>query len=83
MQLLKLPAWKVGRLQFRTHSGLQVSKYFFPAHSYRFNTVGSLRDREVACSASDRQGSNFETCAWRAVSSHSSQHFQEVFLAPV
>ena len=24
--------------------------------------VGGLRDREVACSASDRQGSNFESC---------------------
>ena len=25
---------------------------------------------EVACSASDRQGSNFESSFWRAVSSH-------------
>ena len=24
-----------------------------------FNNVGSLRDRELACSASDRQGSHF------------------------
>ena len=38
--------------------------------------VGSLRDR-VACSASDRQGSNLESCVWRAVSSH---HLQEVSL---
>ena len=43
--------------------------------------VGSLRDREVACSASDRQGSNFESCVWRTVSSQSSQHPQEVLLA--
>ena len=43
--------------------------------------VGSLRDREVACSASDRQGSNFESCVWRAVSSQSSHHPQEVLLA--
>ena len=43
--------------------------------------VGSLRDREVACSASDRQGSNFESCVWRTVSSQSSHHPQEVFLA--
>ena len=43
--------------------------------------VGSLRDREVACSASDRQGSNFEFCVWRTVSSHSSHHPQEVLLA--
>ena len=46
---------------------------------YRY--VGSLRDREVACSASDRQGSNFESCVWRTVSSQSSHHPQEVLLA--
>ena len=33
------------------------------------------------CSASDRQGSNFESCVWRTVSSHSSHHPQEVLLA--
>ena len=43
--------------------------------------VGSLRDREVACSASDRQGSNFESCVWRTVSAQSSHHPQEVLLA--
>ena len=43
--------------------------------------LGSLRDREVACSASDRQDTNFESCVWRAVSSHSSHHPQEVLLA--
>ena len=43
--------------------------------------VGSLRDREVACSVSDRQGSNFESCVWRTVSSQSSHHHQEVLLA--
>ena len=32
--------------------------------------VGSLCDQEVACLASDRQGSNFESCDWRTVSSH-------------
>ena len=46
-----------------------------------FNIVGSLRDREVVCSASDRRGSKFESCVWRAVSSHSSNHLQEVLLA--
>ena len=35
--------------------------------------MGSFRDREVACSASDLQGLNFESCDWRAVSSHHSQ----------
>ena len=43
--------------------------------------MGSLRDREVACSASDRQGSNFESCVWRTVSSQTSHHPQEVLLA--
>ena len=43
--------------------------------------VRSLRDREVACLASDRQGSTFEFCVWRTVSSQSSHHPQEVLLA--
>ena len=43
--------------------------------------IRSLCDREVACSASDCQGSNFESCVWRAVSSHSTYHPQEVLLA--
>ena len=33
----------------------------------KLSIVGSLRDREVACSASDRQGSNFQSCVWRSV----------------
>ena len=49
--------------------------------SYVVSIEGSLRDREVACSASDRQGSNFESCVWRTVSSKSSHHPQEVLLA--
>ena len=47
----------------------------------KVSIVGSLRDREVACSASDRQGSNFKSCVWRTVSSQSSHHPQEVLLA--
>ena len=43
--------------------------------------VGNLRDREVACSAPDLHGLNFESCVWRSVSSHSSYHPQEVLLA--
>ena len=50
-------------------------------HSLPQIPAGSLRDREVACSASDRQGSNFESCVWRTVSSQSSHHPQEVLLA--
>ena len=33
------------------------------------------------CTASDRPGSNCESCVWRAVSSHSSHHPYGVFLA--
>ena len=47
----------------------------------KVSIVGSLRDREVACSASDRQGSNFESCVWRTVSSQLSHRPQEVLLA--
>ena len=47
----------------------------------KVSIVGSLRDRVVACSASDRQGSNFESCVWRTISSQSSHHPQEVLLA--
>ena len=41
---------------------------------------GSLRVREITCSASDLQCLNFESSVWRAVSSHSSHHPQEVLL---
>ena len=54
---------------------------FLPHPHVKVSIVGSLRDRKVACSASDRQGSNFESCVWRTVSSLSSHHPQEVFLA--
>ena len=52
-----------------------------PHPRVKVSIVGSLRDREVACSASDRQCSNFESCVWRTVSSQSSHHPQEVLLA--
>ena len=61
--------------------GLKETKMFLPHPRVKVSIVGSLRDREVACSASDRQGSNFESCVWRAVSSQSSHHPQEVLLA--
>ena len=54
---------------------------FLPHPRVKVSIVGSLRDREVACSASDRQGSNFESRVWRTVSSHSSHHPQDVLLA--
>ena len=55
-------------------SGLKETKKTLPR--VKVSIVGSLRDREVACSASDRQGriSN-------PVSSQSSHHPQEVLLA--
>ena len=58
--------------------GLKETKMFLPHPRVKVSIVGNLRDREVACSASDRQGSNFESCVWRTVSSH---HPQEVLLA--
>ena len=61
--------------------GLKKTKMFLPHPRVKVSIVGSLRDREVACSASDRQGSNFESCVWRTVSSQSSHHPQEVPLA--
>ena len=61
--------------------GLKETKMFLPHPRVKLSIVESLRDREVACSASNRQGSNFESCVWRTVSSHSSHHSQEVLLA--
>ena len=61
--------------------GFKETKMFLPHPRVKVSIVGSLRDREVACSASDRQGSNFESCVWRTVSSQSSHHPQEVLLA--
>ena len=61
--------------------GLKETKMFLPHPRVQLSILVNLRDREVACSASDRQGSNFESCVWRTVSSHSSHHPQEVFLA--
>ena len=58
--------------------GLKATNMFLPHPRVKLSIVGSLRDREVACSTSDRQGSNFESCVWRTVSSH---HPQEVLQA--
>ena len=48
--------------------GLKETKMFLPYPRVKVSIVGSLRDQKVACSASDRQGSNFEACVWRTVS---------------
>ena len=61
--------------------GLKETELFLPHPRVKVSIMGSLRDKEVACSASDRQGSTFESCVWRTVSSQSSHHPQEVLLA--
>ena len=58
--------------------GLKETKIFLLHPRVKLSIAGSLRDQEVACSALDRQGSNFESCVWRRVSSYSSHHPQEV-----
>ena len=60
---------------------LKETKMFLPHPRVKVSIVGSLRDQEVACSSSECQRSNFESCVWRTVSSHSSHHPQEVILA--
>ena len=77
MQWVKLPTWKVGDHEFVLRSGIQNSKtqMFFSRSLVKIQYCGEpLWPREVGCSASDRQGSNF-------VSSHSSHHPQKVLLA--
>ena len=61
---------------------LKEAKMFLPHPlEKKLSIVGSLRDREVTCSTSDFQGFNFESCVWRAVSSHSFHHPLEVLVA--
>ena len=81
--VVKAACLESGRSRVRAplwHTSVKETKCFFPAHSLRFNNVERLRDQEVACSTSYRQGSNFEFCAWMAVSSHSSHHSQDILL---
>ena len=61
--------------------GFKEAKMIIPHPLVKLSIVGSLCDREVVCSASDFQTLNFESCVWRAVSSHSSHHPREVLLA--
>ena len=62
--------------------GLKETKNVSSPSTWESQSIlGSLRDQQVACSVSDRQGSNFESCVWRTVSSQSSHHPQEVLLA--
>ena len=73
-------AWVCVLFWFPVSAVWKKQKCFFPTHVWK-SVLWSLRDREVACSASDCQGSNFESCVWRTVSSQSSHHPQEVLLA--
>ena len=68
-------------VRFPVSAACKKQRMFLPHSRVKVSIVGSLRDREVACSASDRQGSNFEFCVWMTVSSQSSHHPQEVLLA--
>ena len=60
---------------------LKETKMFLPHPLVKLSIVESLHDRETACSSSDRQGLNFDSCVWRAVSSHLSHHPREVLEA--
>ena len=62
--------------------GLKEAKMFLPHPVAKLRIVGSFCDREVACSASDRQVSNVKSCVWRAVPSHSSHRPHVVLLDP-
>ena len=57
---------------------LKETKMFLPHPLVNASIVGSLRDRQVACSTSDLLGLHFESCGWRSVWSH---HPQEVLIA--
>ena len=59
--------------------GSKETTMFLSHPRVKVSIVESLHDREVACSASDRQGANFASCVWRTVMS--SHHPQEVLLA--
>ena len=70
------------RGSFTGLGGLKEAKMFLLHPLVKLRIVGGLRDREVACSASDIQGLNFESWSvWRAVSSYSSHYLQEIILA--
>ena len=69
------------RSSFPGLGSLKKTQIFLPHALIKISIVGSLCDRELACSASDLQSLNFKSCVWRAVSSHLSHHPQEVRLA--
>ena len=77
-----LAAFHAGvRGSFPGFGGLEETKMFPPHPRVKLSFVGSLRDREETCLASDRRDLNFESFVWRSVSSHLSHHPQGVLLA--
>ena len=64
--------------QFPISKKQNVSSSFTPEDAVLWGF--SLTKRTVACSASDSQDSNFESCLRRAVSSNSFHHPQEILL---
>ena len=81
LSVTPLPFTSEFGVRFQVSAVWKKQKMSLPHPRVKVNIVGSLCDREVACSASDRQGSNFESCVWRIVSSQSSHYSQEVLLA--
>ena len=53
------------RGSFLSPGGLKETKMLLPHPLVKLSMAGNLRVREVACSASDLQGLNFESCDWR------------------
>ena len=79
--LAPLPFTLEFEVRLTSLGSLKETQMFLPHPLVKLSVVGGFRDREVACSASDLQGLNFESCVWREVSSHSTHHPQEVLLA--
>ena len=61
----------------------QRNNSFLPLVKIQYCEEPPGHDRKVACLASDRQGSNFEFCVWRAVLSHSPYHPHKVLQVQV
>ena len=79
--VVSIAAFHAGvRGSFPGLGGLKETKMFLLHPLVKLSIVVILRDRELARSASSLQGLNFESCVWRAVSSRSSHHPQEVLL---
>ena len=78
--VIELPFTPEFGVRFPYSTVWKKQQMFIPHPRVKVSIVGSFRDREVACSASDRQGSNFKSCVWRTVSSQSSHPPQEALL---